>query len=115
MKEWFNGIKGICKRIIGKIKIKKYDVDDAMARIEELRKQAKPGTDEWRHLAMDYEQELSNKKLAKELKFLGIPAWKILVTLLILVVYGFSTCLDMDSPKAVKLATRVIDIFRHEV
>ena len=115
MFKWLTGLKEKVKKIFGNFKVKKYDVDEALKRIEELRAKETPGTDEWRHLAMDYEQELNNKKLAKEMRFHGIPAWKIVVTILILVVYGFSTCLDMDSPKAIKLATRVIDIFRHEV
>lgn len=113
--KFLDRIKGMCKAIRNKIGLKKYDIDGVLKRIEEMRDKATPGTDEWRHLALDYEKELENKKLAQELRFLGVPLKTIIAIVALLVVTGFAFCLDMDSPKAVGIAAKVISIFKHEM
>ena len=71
-----------------------------------------PGTEEYRRLRQDYEQELKNKKLVQEMRFLGVPFDKILMVVLILMISGFAFALDMDSPKALKIAQFILGIVR---
>ena len=85
-------------------KINEDDINATIERIQEARKKVKPGTAEFRALSEDYEQELKNKKLVKEMKHMGIPGDKILFAVVILMVAGFGFALDLDSPKALKIA-----------
>lgn len=101
-------------KLIDKIKLarqlRKKDVDETIRRIQEASAKAKPGSDEFKKLRSDLEQELKNKKLYKEMRFLGISPDKIMMALLILVIAGFGFALDMDSPKALKIASFVLKL-----
>lgn len=96
-------------------KLRGYDVNDALKRIEEARKKVEPGTEEFDRLAKEYEQELKNKKLIKEMKFLGFKPESILIAALILIIAGFGFALDLDSPKAIKIAQFAINIAKKTV
>lgn len=92
--------------------LKAYDIDATLVRIKEERALAEPGTPEFEALQRAYEQELKNKKLVKEMKFLGFPPDKILMVVVTLVIAGFGFALDMDSPKALKIAQFVLGLTR---
>lgn len=84
--------------------LRKKDIDETIQRIQKASKEADPGSEEFRKLRMDLEQELKNKKLYRELRFMGISPDKILFALLVLLIAGFGFALDLDSPKALKIA-----------
>lgn len=65
----------------------------------------KPGTEEFAKLRKDLEQELKNKKLVKEMRMMGLSADKILMVAVILLIAGFGFALDLESPKALKIAS----------
>ncbi len=92
--------------------LKKRDIDKVLKRIEEETELADPGSEEFKRLRESYEQELKNKKLVKEMRFLGFPIDKIIVVCGMLIIMGFGVALDMDSPKAMKLATFVLNLAR---
>lgn len=108
----FEKVKCGYEKLKSKCKRKKYDIDDVLKRIESMRAEAEPGSDEFRRLAKDYEQELQHKKLVKELRKTGVAWDKILAIVAMLIIAGFGFCLDMDSPKGSKIASSVISIFR---
>ena len=95
-------------KLIDKIKLarslKKKDIDETIQRIQKASEKAEPGSEEFRKLRVDLEQELKNKKLYKEMRFMGISPDKIMFALLVLIIAGFGFALDMDSPKALKIA-----------
>lgn len=96
-------------KLMDKIKLakelRKKDVDETIRRIQKASEKAEPGSEEFKKLRADLEQELKNKKLYKEMRFLGISPDKILMALIILVIAGFGFALDLDSPKALKIAS----------
>ena len=91
-------------------KLRKNDIDEVIARIQEETKNVDPGSDEFARLRKDLEQEYRNKKLVKEMKRFGIPADKILMVAAVLVIAGFAFCLDLESPKALKIAQLVLKL-----
>ena len=90
------------------IKMKKSDIDEVIARIQERTKEVDPGSEEFAKLRKDLEQEYRNKKLVKELRHGGLSADKILMVVTIFVIAGFAFCLDLESPKALKIAQLVL-------
>lgn len=96
-------------KLIEKIKrareLRRMDIDQTIKRIQEASSKADPGSEEFRRLRTDLEQELKNKKLCKEMRFLGLSADKVLMVAVVLVIAGFGFALDMDSPKALKIAS----------
>lgn len=86
------------------MKLRKSDINETIRRIQEASKQVEPGSEEFKRLRADLEQELKNKKLCREMRFLGISADKVLMVAVVLVIAGFGFALDMDSPKALKIA-----------
>ena len=94
----------ILEKIRLKRKLKRKDIDETIDRIKQASAKAEPGSEEFKRLRQDLEQELKNKKLYKEMRFLGIAPDKILFALVILVIAGFGFALDLDSPKALKIA-----------
>jgi hypothetical protein len=90
--------------------LKKYDIDATLQRIQEARAKCTPGTPEFARLQEAYELELKNKKLVKEMKYLGFPKDKILLVVGMLVIAGFGFALDLDSPKALKSAQFVLSL-----
>lgn len=85
--------------------LKKSDIDTTIKRIQEASANADPGSEEFRRLRADLEQEYKNKKLCKELRFMGLSADKVLMVSVILLIAGFGFALDLDSPKALKIAS----------
>ena len=85
--------------------LRKSDIDQTIKRIQDASLQVDPGSDEFRRLRTDLEQEYKNKKLCKEMRFFGISADKIMMVVTILIIAGFGFALDMDSPKALKIAS----------
>lgn len=94
----------ILEKIRLKRKLRRKDIDETIERIKEASAKAEPGSEEFKRLRADLEQELKNKKLYKEMRFLGIAPDKILFALIILIIAGFGFALDLDSPKALKIA-----------
>lgn len=92
--------------------LKKYDIDETLRRIQEERKYAEPGSEEFARLQEAYERELKNKKLVKEMKFLGFSPEKILIAVGMLLVAGFGFALDLDSPKALRIAQFVLGLVK---
>lgn len=93
-------------------KLRGRDIEEEIERIELATKAVDPGSDEYRRLREAYEQELKNKKLVREMRFLGIPAEKIMMACLILIIAGFGFALDMESPKALKISTFILNIIK---
>lgn len=89
-----------------------YDIDETLRRIQEERKNAEPGTDEFARLQEAYEKELKNKKLVQEMKYLGFPPDKIILTIGMLIIAGFGFALDLDSPKALRIAQFVLGLVK---
>ena len=100
----------IVEKIRLRRKLKQKDIDETIGRIKEASAKAEPGSEEFKRLRADLEQELKNKKLYKEMRFLGIAPDKILFALIILVIAGFGFALDLDSPKALKIAQFVLKL-----
>lgn len=92
--------------------MKKRDIDKVLKRIEEETALTEPGSEEFKRLRESYEQELKNKKLVKEMRFLGFSIDKILMVVGMLLVMGFGVALDMDSPKAMKIATFALNMVK---
>lgn len=90
--------------------LRKYDIDATIERIQKERALTQPGSPEFDKLQKAYEQELKNKKLVKEMKYLGFPPDKILMIVGMLVIAGFGFALDLDSPKAMKIAQYVLTL-----
>ena len=84
--------------------LKKYDIDATLRRIQEERAYYDPGSEEFKRLQLAYEQELKNKKLVKEMQYLGFPKDKILLIVGMFILYGFTMALDLDCPAAIKHA-----------
>lgn len=90
--------------------LKKDDISETIARIRKASAEAEPGSEEFRRLRIDMEQELKNKKLVKDMKFMGISMDKVLMVAVILVIAGFGFALDLESPKAMKIASFVLKL-----
>ena len=90
--------------------IKKCDIEDAIRRIQEERNNAKPGTEEWRRLSVDLEQELKNKKMYQEAHRFGLSWDTIAIIVMVLTISGFAFALDLESPKALKIASYVLKL-----
>lgn len=90
--------------------VKKSDIEETIRRIQEKRNAVEPGTPEFRQLSGDLEQELKNKKLYKEARSFGIKPDTILIMLMVLAVAGFGFALDLESPKALKIASFVLKL-----
>lgn len=69
-----------------------------------------PGTPEFNELRKQMEQELKNKKLVKEMRFMGLTMDKAIMIAVILLIAGFGFALDTDSPKALKIASFVLKL-----
>lgn len=91
-------------------KLRKCDIDEVVERIQKASKEVNPGTEEFSRLRRDLEQEYKNKKLVKEMRRGGLSWDKILMVVAILVIAGFAFCLDMESPKALKIAQLVLKL-----
>ena len=91
-------------------KLKKSDITEVIRRIEAKTRTVEPGSEEFRRLRMDMEQELKNKKLVREMRTFGISLDKILTVAVILVIAGFGFALDLESPKALKIASFVLKL-----
>lgn len=85
--------------------LNRSDIQETIRRIQERTKEVDPGSEEFRRLRVDLEQELKNKKLMREMRFMGISADKALMVAVILLIAGFGFALDLDSPKALKIAS----------
>ena len=77
---------------------------EEMLKIQEKMGVPKPGSEEFDKLRKQLEQELRNKKLVKEMRFMGLSPDKILMVLVIIGIAGFGFALDTESPKALKIA-----------
>lgn len=91
---------------------KKYDIDIAMERVALATVNVEPGSEEWRRLRMDYEQELKNRRLVQEMAHAGVPWIHIVAVAAVLTIAGMAFLLDMDSPKALKFADRLISLIK---
>ncbi len=90
--------------------LRKDDIAETIKRIREKTKEVDPGSEEFRRLRVDMEQELKNKKLLKDIRFCGLSADKVLMVAVILVIAGFGFALDLESPKALKIASFVVKL-----
>jgi len=90
--------------------VKKSDIEETIRRIQAKRNSVDPGTPEFRQLSEDLEQELKNKKLYKEANSFGIKPDTVLIILTVLAVAGFGFALDLDSPKALKIASFILKL-----
>ena len=93
-----------------KEKRNKYDIKEQLRRIAEASQKVDPGSEEFRRLRLDYEQELKNRRLAQELRTAGVPWIQIVFICGMLLVSGLAFVLDMDSPKALRNADRLINL-----
>ena len=91
-------------------KLRRSDISETIRRIQEKTREVDPGSEEFRRLRVDLEQELKNRKLMKEMRFMGVSPDKILMIAVILVIAGFGFALDLDSPKAIKIASFVLKL-----
>ncbi len=94
--------------ILKSVNLNKNDINETIRRIQEKTKEVDPGSEEFRRLRVDLEQELKNKKLVKEMRFGGIRLETALCIAAVFVLAGFGFALDMDSPKALKIAQFVL-------
>ena len=53
-------------------RMSRSDIDETIRRIQEKTRDVDPGSEEFRRLRVDLEQELKNKKLVKEMRFGGV-------------------------------------------
>lgn len=90
--------------------IKKCDIEEAIRRIQAKRATVEPGTEEWRRLSGDLEQELKNEKMYKEAKRFGLSWDTIAIIVMVLTISGFAFALDLESPKALKIASYVLKL-----
>lgn len=90
--------------------VKKCDIEEAIRRIQAKRKEIDPGTEEWRRLSVDLEQELKNEKMYKEGHRFGLSWDTIAIIAMVLTISGFAFALDLESPKALKIASFVLKL-----
>lgn len=90
--------------------LNKSDIQETIERIKKASETVDPGSEEFRRLRTDMEQELKNKKLLKDTKFMGLSMDKVLMVAVILVIAGFGFALDLESPKAMKIASFVLKL-----
>jgi intein/homing endonuclease len=102
---WFEKMKK-------KQELKKGDIEAQKRKIEELTKDKEPGTDDYDKLRRAYEQELKNEKLIKEIGKMGVDWGKIAMWCAILVLGGGALLVEMESPKALKVATFVLNLIK---
>ena len=100
---------GLLKRIG---KSKKYDVEMTLQRIQEKRKNAEPGTEEFKRLQEAYEVELRNKQHLKEIRWHGISLDKILLTTGFVTLGVVALALETESPSAMKKAQFVVNLVK---
>lgn len=93
-------------------KLKRGNIEELLRRIDEESKECDPDSEQFKRLRQAYEQELKNKKLVKEMKLMGLQFDKILLIAVILLIAGFGFALDMESPKALKIAQFVLSIVK---
>ena len=96
-----------------KEKRNKYDINATLKRIAEKSRDVDPGSEEFRKLRMDYEQELKNKRLTQELALAGVPWIQIVFICGMLFISGLAFLLDMDSPKAQRNGERLISLMKN--
>ena len=99
---WFDNL-------VKSAKTSKSDINETIRRIQDKTKEVDPGSEEFRRLRVDLEQELKNKKLVKEMRFGGIRLDTALCIATVFILAGFGFALDMDSPKALKIAQFVLN------
>ena len=93
-------------------KLRHHDIEATLRRIRKEREYAQPGTEEFKRLQEDYERELKNKKLAKELIFMGWSPDKIILVLGMILVAGMGVLLDYDSPRVLKIAQFALSLVK---
>ena len=98
----------LLKRFLNKKGMDKREIEEAIKRIEEERAKATPGTEEWRRLSVDLEQEMKNMKALREARKFGLSWDTIAIIVLVLGVSIFGFALDLESPKALKIASYVL-------
>lgn len=86
------------------------ELEDEILEIRTKMEPPKPGSEMYERLRQQLDQELKNKKLVKEMKFMGLTADKIVMVVVILVIAGFGFALDLDSPKAMKIAQFILKL-----
>lgn len=99
--QWFD-------KLVKSAKANKSDINETIRRIQMKTREVDPGSEEFRRLRVDLEQELKNKKLVKEMRFGGVRLDTALCIATVFVLAGFGFALDMDSPKALKIAQFVL-------
>ena len=100
---------GLFGDVINAAKMRKSDINETIRRIQSKTREVDPGSEEFRRLRVDLEQELKNKKLVKEMRFGGIRLDTALCIATVFVLAGFGFALDLDSPKALKIAQFVLN------
>ena len=100
---------GMLGCVVKAAKMRKSDINETIRRIQAKTREVDPGSEEFRRLRVDLEQELKNKKLVKDMRFGGIRLDTALCIATVFVIAGFGFALDMDSPKALKIAQFVLN------
>lgn len=95
--------------VVNSAKMRRSDINETIRRIQAKSATVEPGSEEFRRLRVDLEQELKNKKLVKEMRFGGIRLDTALCIATVFVLAGFGFALDLDSPKAMKIAQFILN------
>jgi hypothetical protein len=86
--------------------VRKCDIEETIRRIQKKMDETDAGTDEMTKLGIQMEQALKNKKLYKEAKRWGISWDTVAIVVFAGAITYFGFCLDLESPRALKIATQ---------
>ena len=84
--------------------VRKCDIEETIRRIQKKMDESEPGSDEMGRRGSQMEQALKNKKLYKEAKRFGLSWDTVLIVIAALGITYFGFCLDLESPRALKIA-----------
>lgn len=84
--------------------VRKCDIEETIRRIQKKMDATDAGTPEMTVLGSQMEQALKNKKLYKEAQRFGLSWDTVLIVLAAVGITYFGFCLDLESPRALKIA-----------
>ena len=103
-------MKGWLEKIRKWFKLRHIDFNTELAVIEEEMKKVDKDSEAYQKLQEAQKRALENKKLVKSMAFFGIPPEKVMFALIIIAVAIFGFSLDLESPKALKIAQFVLNL-----